>query len=59
MKLLNRYRSLSLTARASVWFVFATLFQKGINIITTPIFTRLMSKAEYGSYSVFNTWAFL
>ena len=56
MKLLNRYRSLSLTARASVWFVFATLFQKGINIITTPIFTRLMSKAEYGSYSVFNTW---
>lgn len=56
MKLLNRYRSLSLTTRASVWFVFATLFQKGINIITTPIFTRLMSKSDYGAYSVFNTW---
>ena len=37
MKLLNRYRSLSLTARASVWFVFATLFQKGINIISIVV----------------------
>lgn len=56
MKLLKRYHAMGQTAKASVWFVFSTLFQKGINMITTPIFTRLMSKADYGTYSVFNSW---
>jgi len=30
--------------------------QKGISTITTPIFTRLFSTAEYGQYNVFNSW---
>ena len=42
--------------RASFWFVICSFMQKGINVITTPIFTRLMSTAEYGQYNVFNSW---
>lgn len=30
--------------------------QRGISFITTPIFTRLLSTAEYGQFSVFNSW---
>ena len=30
--------------------------QKGISVITTPIFTRLLTSAEYGQYNVFNSW---
>ena len=42
--------------RASLWFLICSFLQKGISVITTPIFTRLMSTAEYGQYNVFNSW---
>ncbi len=55
-KLIEKYKALPHTLKASIWFVVALLFQKGINIISTPIFTRLMTKPEYATYSLFNTW---
>ena len=55
-KLQNKYNALPIQAKASFWFLTCTLLQKGISIITTPIFTRLLSTAEYGSFSVFNSW---
>lgn len=42
--------------KASIWFLICSVLQKGISVITTPIFTRLLSTAEYGQYSVFNSW---
>jgi O-antigen/teichoic acid export membrane protein len=42
--------------RASFWFLICAFLQKGISLITTPIFTRLLSVAEYGQYSVFSSW---
>jgi len=34
----------------------AMFLQKGITILTTPIFTRLMTTDEYGNFNVFNSW---
>lgn len=42
--------------KASVWFVMCSFLQRGISTLTTPIFTRLLNTAEYGSYNVFNSW---
>lgn len=42
--------------KASFWALFCGVLQKGIGVITTPIFTRLLSTAEYGQYNVFNSW---
>lgn len=55
-KVLNVYKSLPVTAKASIWFVFCTLFQKGIGFITVPIFTRIMSPEEYGIYGTYLSW---
>ncbi|MGN1026689.1 MAG: lipopolysaccharide biosynthesis protein, partial [Faecousia sp.] len=33
-----------------------SFLQKGISMLSTPIFTRLLTTSEYGKYSVFNTW---
>lgn len=55
-KLKNKYLQLPVQVKASVWFLFASFFQKGIAVITTPIFTRVMTTAEYGQYNVFYTW---
>lgn len=42
--------------KASLWFLVCSFLQKGIAIITTPVFTRLLSTEEYGQYSVFASW---
>lgn len=55
-KLLIKYKGLPAQVRASVWFLICSFLQRGISFITTPIFTRLLSSAEYGRYNVFNSW---
>ncbi len=55
-KLLNRYHSLSVQMKATACFFVCSVLQKGISVITTPIFTRLLSTEEYGQFSVFNSW---
>lgn len=52
----NLYKNLSPTVRASFWFVVCNVIQKATQILTTPIYTRLMSQAEYGEYTVFLSW---
>ena len=51
-----KYSSLSPQVRATFWFLVCSVLQRGISTITTPIFTRLLSTAEYGQYGVFNSW---
>lgn len=55
-KLLDKYKMMPIQVRASFWFLICGFLQKGVSVITTPIFTRLLSTAEYGQYSVFNSW---
>ncbi len=55
-KAINKYNSLPIQVKASLWFLLCNFMQKGINIITTPIITRLLTTEEYGQYSVFNSW---
>ena len=55
-KLLSKYKSFPVQVRASFWFLICSFLQKGISVITTPIFTRLLSTAEYGQFNVFNSW---
>lgn len=55
-KLLRYYNSLSVQIRATMWFFVCSVLQRGISTITTPIFTRLLTTAEYGQFSTFNSW---
>ena len=55
-KLLNKYHSLSSPLKASLWFVACSFLQKGIAMLTTPIFTRIMTPEAYGHFSVYNSW---
>lgn len=55
-KMLDKYKQFPIQVKASVWFLLCSFFQKGVSVITTPIFTRLLSTAEYGEYSVYNSW---
>ncbi|MCM1047015.1 MAG: oligosaccharide flippase family protein [Clostridiales bacterium] len=55
-KLLQKYNNCPMRVKASFWFLICAFLQKGISVITTPIFTRLLSTAEWGQYNVFSSW---
>lgn len=55
-KILKKYRNMSIPAKAAIWFVVCNILQKGISVITVPIFTRLLSTEEYGIYSLYLSW---
>lgn len=42
--------------KAGVWYTISSLLVKSISIISTPIFTRVLSKGDYGIAATFNTW---
>lgn len=50
------YNGLSTPARASLWFLFCNVLQMGLNVLSTPVFTRIMSQEEFGVVSVYNSW---
>lgn len=56
MRVFDKYKSMSIQARAGIWFVFCSFLQKGISFITVPIFTRLLTTEEYGTYSLYLSW---
>lgn len=56
IRIKNRYSGLSLPLKAAFWFTVCNFLQRGISMITTPIFTRLMSQDEYGLYSTYVSW---
>lgn len=55
-KLINRIESLSPAAKASAALMATQMIQKGLSLITSPIFTRLLSTSEYGEVSLFFSW---
>lgn len=54
--MVNKYRNMSPTIKAGIWYTVCNFMQKGISLITVPIFTRMLSTDEYGTYTVFTSW---
>ena len=54
--LLSYYNNLSEPIKATLWFTISSIIQKGIALLSTPIFTRLLTTEEYGVYSVYQSW---
>lgn len=52
----TKIQHLSRPAKAALILTVATFLCKGINIITTPIFTRLLSTSEMGIVTTYNSW---
>lgn len=54
--LINKYKTMPVPAKASLWFVFCSVIQRGISFITVPLFTRIMTTEQYGVYSTYISW---
>lgn len=42
--------------KATFWYTFSNLLLKGLVFFTTPIFSRVLTKAEFGSFSNYAAW---
>lgn len=55
-KYADKYAGLSVPIKASIWFAICNFLQKGISMLTTPIFTRILSTQQYGVFTVYQSW---
>lgn len=53
---ISKYKSIPIPVKASLWFAICSFMQKGISMITMPIFTRLLTTEQYGVYTVYQSW---
>lgn len=44
------------TIKSAAWYTFSNIFAKAITLLITPVFTRLLTKAEYGEYTNYVSW---
>ena len=56
MNPIAKIKNMPPAAKASIAFFLSSLVTKGISYIVTPIYTRLLTEAQYGQVSVFMTW---
>ncbi len=54
--LIDKYSKMPIQVKAVFWFTVCSLLQKGVSVITVPVFTRIMSTEEYGVFNVFISW---
>ena len=54
--MVEKYKKLSIAVKASLWFMICSVVQKGISFLVVPIYTRMLTTSEYGTYSVFLSW---
>lgn len=56
MNLLSKYKDLSQSKKAAIWYVICNILQKGIAFLVIPIYVRLLTTSEYGQYTIFQSW---
>ena len=42
--------------KSSIWYTVANVSLRAVAIITTPIYTGMLTKADYGKANTFNSW---
>lgn len=54
--MIQKYKNIPIPAKAAIWLTFCEFIKKGISVITVPVFTRILTAAQYGQVSVFISW---
>lgn len=52
----TRVKQLSPAVKASLCFAVSSMLQKGISLITVPLFTRLLTTEQYGQFTLYQSW---
>ena len=53
---IKKLRSVPLTVKVSVSYTICSILQRCLSFITLPLFTRLLTKEQYGQYTLYQSW---
>lgn len=42
--------------KASMWYTICSIVQKGVGMLLIPLYVRMMTTEEYGTYTLFQSW---
>lgn len=54
--IINKYKNLPVAVKLTVWTFICLCVQKGISVLSVPLFTRIMSTEQYGQYNAYLSW---
>lgn len=55
-KIIVKYKNSSPAFKASIWYMICNILIKGFALLSTPVFTHLLTGEEYGTFSIFQSW---
>lgn len=55
-KILTKYNNASPPVRAAFWYTVCNVLNKGLALLSTPIFTRILTEEQYGDFAIFHSW---
>ncbi len=56
-KLQEKWNKIPVTVKVSVSYAVCSIIQKCMSFITLPLFTRLLTKEQYGQYIIYSSWS--
>ena len=51
------YKRIPIATKASIWAFVAVMIQRGTSILTTPIFTRILTTDQYAQFTLYQSWS--
>ncbi len=55
-KIISKYNDMSKPVKAALWYTICNFINKGIALLSTPIFTRILTEEQYGTFAIFQSW---
>lgn len=52
----KQYDKQNIGIKVGLWYTFCNVLQRGVSVITVPVFTRVLTKEQYGTYSLYLSW---
>ena len=53
---LNKIKNAPKPLKASIAYIVCSILQKSLSFITMPLFTSILTKAEYGQFTIYTSW---
>lgn len=57
MSLKQKWSNIPLTVKVSTSYAVCSILQRCLSFITLPLFTRLLTKEEFGEYTIYSSWS--
>nr|WP_300800372.1 oligosaccharide flippase family protein [uncultured Acetatifactor sp.] len=55
-KYIIKYEKMSTPVKAAFWYTICNVLNKGVALLSTPIFTRILTEEQYGTFAIFQSW---